>query len=889
MLRITQSNSASRAKSYYSTADYYSEGQELVGFWRGEGAKRLGLSGIVDRADWDRLCDNCVPQSGEPLTVRRKADRRVGYDFNFHCPKSVSLLYGITQDERILTAFRDSVEDTMQDIEAESKARVRAGGRNEDRVTGNMVWGEFVHFTARPEDGVPDPHLHAHCFAFNATFDAEEQRWKAGQFGDLKRDAPYFEAVFHARLARRMEELGLATERTAKGWELKGIGADTLAGFSRRTTRIEKLARERGITDPDAKAALGAQTRSGKAKELTMPELKAAWAERLDEKESGDLDALAKRIGQAGYGENGDAAREAVQRAIEHTFERASVVPERTLLTAALRQGTGKASQRTIESLVGQQPMLRGVRRGRRMISTQQVLEEESRMLSFARSGRGACRPLNPGLTRFNREWLNPGQKAAVRHVVESRDRVILVRGVAGSGKTTMMEEAREAIETGGQRVLAFAPSASASRDVLRAAGFPTAETVARLLVDRELQQEARGGVIWIDEAGQMGTRTMREVFELADALDARVVLSGDRRQHGSVERGAALRLLEQEAGLRPAEIREIQRQKDKYRAAVKDLSEDRTEEGFRRLDDLGWIREVADEERDGALAAAYVETVTQGKSALVVSPTHAEGNRITAEIRSQLRKRGLIGSEERRFLELIPANLTLGERRDPVNYRQGDVLVFHQNSKGFRKGQRVLVGEGPLPLDQAERFSVFRSAEIDLSAGDDIRITKGGTGEGGARRLNNGDIFRVRGFTDNGDLLVAPRDEKNPAKAFVIGRHYGHLTHGIVVTSHASQGKTVDRVLIGQSSQSFPASSREQFYVSASRGREQALVFTDDKESLLAAVSRSDERLSATELAADCAAIRSRMARERVAEGVATWTRGAEREYGRERPDYDR
>ncbi len=72
----------------------------------------------------------------------------------------------------------------------------------------------------------------------------------------------------------------------------------------------------------------------------------------------------------------------------------------------------------------------------------------------------------------------------------------------------------------------------------------------------------------------------------------------------------------------------------------------------------------------------------------------------------------------------------------------------------------------------------------------------------------------------------------------WTVGKDFGHLAHGYVVTSHASQGKTVDRVFVGQSSQSFPASSREQFYVSASRAREQVIIYTDDKEALLEAVS---------------------------------------------------
>src|SRR6185437_15013171 len=138
MIRISQQDSAGAAKRYYATADYYSEGQELVGSWGGNGASRLGLEGTVDKFSFERLCDNLDPRTGDPLTVRTRSDRTVGYDFTFSVPKSVSLLYAMSGDQDILGAFRSAVDETMREMEAEMKTRVRMGGQDSNRTTGNM-------------------------------------------------------------------------------------------------------------------------------------------------------------------------------------------------------------------------------------------------------------------------------------------------------------------------------------------------------------------------------------------------------------------------------------------------------------------------------------------------------------------------------------------------------------------------------------------------------------------------------------------------------------------------------------------------------------------------------------------------------------------------------
>ncbi len=852
MLRITQNSNAAGAKSYYSTSDYYSEGQELAGLWRGKGAEQLGLSGAVRADEWDALCDNKDPVSGETLTVRQRPGRRIGYDFNFHVPKSVSVLYALTGDQRILEAFRESVNQTMNEIESEAKTRVRSGGRNEDRVTGNLAWGEFVHFTARPVDGVPDPHLHAHAFVFNTTWDETEQRWKAGQFADLKRDAPYFEAVFHSNLSHRLAEAGLPIQRTRKGWEIEGIAKSALTKFSRRTSLIEETAKVKGLDRPEDKGDLGARTRERKQTELSMDELRQEWRSRLTSAELDSIEGLQFRSHENRTDDGQRDAERAVELALQHCFERSAVVPERTAQTEALKRAYGTASPDKVLVSFAARPLLTADRGTRRFITAPEILAEEDRMLAFARNGRGTQPQLGSPGHELNRKWLNKDQRAAVEHVLNSSDRVMLIRGAAGTGKTTMMQEAVEGIEAGGKKVFTFAPSADASRGVLREEGFGDADTVARLLIDPQMQERVRGQVVWIDEAGLIGSRTMGHVFDAADQLDARVVLSGDTRQHGSVERGAALRLLETEAGLKPAEIRDIQRQQDEYKQVVQALSDGRVEDGFHHLDQMGWIREVAPGERYKQLAADYIEAIKAGKSALVVSPTHLEGEWITSEIREGLERAGELEGAERKFEVLEPAYLTEAQRRDAVNYLPGDVLVYHQNAPGVRRGSRLTFGVDPVDLSHAPRFQVFHRRAMQIRPGETIRISRNGKTTDGRHDLNNGALFTVKGFTKQGDIELASTitasGKRRRVKGWTIARDYGHIDFGYVGTSHSSQGKTVDRIFIGESAASFPAASREQFYVSVSRGREQAVIYTDDKESLLEAVRESDDRPTATE-----------------------------------------
>lgn len=846
MIRITQQNSASGAKRYYATADYYSEGQELVGLWGGKGAERLGLSGTVDKDSFERLCDNRHPKTNEQLTSRTRTDRTVGYDFTFSVPKSVSLLYAMSGDEDILQAFRDAVDDTMKDMEAEIKTRVRKQGQDKDRTTGNMIWAEFIHKTSRPVDGMPDPQLHAHVFVFNSTWDSDEARWKAGQFRELKRDAPYFQAAFRVRLANNLQDIGLAVDRKRDDFEIKGISSDILKRFSRRTALIERMAEEKGITNPDRKAELGAESREKKGSSQSWDSLRKEWDSRLTASEREQLTRAHRREAPVKRIERGETI--AVDHAIQHSFVREAVLPERKLLTEALKRGLGSVTVESVASEMQNRPLIRSDFQGRKMATTTEMLSMESRLIDFARQGRGRFRPLGDVNRLCSRDWFNEGQKAAVSHVLGSRDRVMIIRGVAGTGKTTLEQEIGEALAEAGKPVVAIAQSVKASREVLRTeAGFKMADTVALFLKDKYMQEAARNGVILIDEASQLGTVDMLKVFDVAETMNARVILVGDRRQHRSVTAGEPLKLLEENAGLRVAEVTEILRQSGDYKKAAKDLSEGRTAEAITELDKLGWIKEVSNEERYQQLADAYLsaaaETRRDGKpkTALVVSPTHAEAARITDAIRAGLKQQGKL-KEEHIVTGWFSARLTEAQKTDVTQYDPGDLIQFNQNTKKHRKGTRIVVGnEGSLPLTEAERFEVYRPRQMALGIGDRIRITAGGKTKDGEHRLSNGSMFTIEGFTKRGDIVID--------HGWVIDRDFGHLTHGYVVTSQASQGVTVDKVFIGASSESFPATGERTAYVAVTRGKEQAVIFTDDKEAFLKAVTRPDDPISATDL----------------------------------------
>lgn len=909
MLRMSQSKVGANAGDYLTPGldqqDYLSDGQNERGVWMGEAARRLRLEGEVGRRAFVALAENRHPESGERLTLRTKANRRPGYDFNFHCPKSVSLAYSVYGDERVLPEFRRAVRETMGDIEADAQTRVRRRGTSADRRTGNLAWAEFTHFTSRPVDGIPDPQLHAHCYVFNATFDPTEQCWKAVQFGPLKRDAPYYEALFLSRLAEGMHRLGYDIVPSGRFWELEGTTREEVERFSRRSAEVERAARDRGVQSPGEKAGLGARTRRSKSLAQPAELVREDWRRREAEfRKAGPRHAPGRGAGRTSEGEGRlrpgldgrapRAVRDAVDHAIGRVFDRSAVVAERRLIEEALRLAPGRVDRAALEAEIGRREMVRREEGGRVLVTLPDLVQQERRMVSLAEQGRGRHKPLLDSPVSSERSGMTGSQLQAVNHVLRSRDAVTLVDGVSGSGKTAVLSAVRQELENSGLRrpalaaaglpsMLVLSPNSAASRDRVKAEGAEQAVTVREFLESKgERFKGALSGVVWVDEANRVGTRDMVQLMESTRAGGARLILCGDTRAKNAVAHGDCMRVLQEHAGLPSARLDAVKRQRGEHRNAVEAASRSDGAGALGHLDRLGAVRQVPAGELAARAADEYVRSGLAGRNAMVITPSRAEAEAVNREVRSRLRESGSL-RKERSMPQLRAVDATAEDLRRAGTYRSGQVVQFHKNARGFTAGSRwnvrcrdpfgnvVVTSKGSLralPLGQADRFRLYEKGKIDVGLGEKIRITRSTLtcsaleavyydatwqGEKHKRHLNAGSVHTVKRFTRDGRLhldngLVVPKD-------------FGHIEHAYSTTLGGADARRADRVIICSSKKAGPSRSAEQFYESLSKGTSSAVVYTDSRAMLERAVTTSSREPSPLDL--------ERMGREQVRKGI--------------------
>lgn len=882
MLTPKAQMSLRHAKAYFrehlSAGDYYSQGQQVAGQWFGLGAEKLGLHGVVTEQEFLRLCEGRHPHTGEKLTQRLNklrrskgsvvANRRVFYDFTISPPKSVSAV-ALLCDARIVQVHDAAVRDAMTELERLAGARVRKAGASHSRTTGAVVAAAFRHDTSRELD----PHLHTHCIVLNATFDPVEKRWKALQAVDLFRAQKLAEHCYYHTLCRGLRGLGYEIELNRRDFEIKGVPATVIATFSKRRAEIDAEAKRRlarGETEDAAevvRARVAREVRRGKTRDAPADRLRESWRQQLSRS---DLAALRDCAGRPKPAAPADVKALAAW-ADEHVFERRAVATEPELLAAALARGRGldfdlAALRRAVAArdYVREPESLQ--------LTSREVLRCELELVFAARDGRGAHASLAPDFTPSAK--LSAEQDRAVRQILGSRDSITLFRGGAGTGKSFALREVHRGLVAAGHAVVVVTPQRQQALDLTRD-GLP-ADTLAHVLAARELPARA---VVLVDEAGQIGGRQLRALMRLAQTQRARLILSGDTRQHGAVEASDALRAIEAYGQIPPAEVSTIRRQDparaksagervtiERYRAAVQHAAAGDTSASLAILDRLGWVREAGDADRHAAISREYVAATHRGESALVVAPTWHEVHAVNGAIRAELARRGQLGAESA-VMAFQAVDSTVAQRRDPAFYQSEHHAHFVQRYGRFAKGEVcpvvgatekglvILKGgrRSTVSFRYADRIAIVTPTPLTLAAGDRLQLKFNGRSAEG-RAFANGELVTVRRMHADGRIVVV--DEAGVTKTLSAVQRVFHL--GYAITSYGSQGKTVDRVLLADAGTA--ATNRNQWYVAISRGRKQALVFTANRRELRAVIPRDGDRPLAVELktAAKSAATRS-------------------------------
>jgi ATP-dependent exoDNAse (exonuclease V) alpha subunit len=269
---------------------------------------------------------------------------------------------------------------------------------------------------------------------------------------------------------------------------------------------------------------------------------------------------------------------------------------------------------------------------------------------------------------------LDDEQHKVLAGLLASTNLVSVFRGGAGTGKSYVLHELVGQLRLAGRPVAVLAPQRQQVVDMEKA-GFPSPATVASFLTKGELPERA---VVVVDEAGQLGGRQMLALLRLAKERNARVVLSGDTRQHGAVESSDALLAIERHAGVRPVELHKIRRQDPglgrdnserasikRYRKVVELAAAGKMSESFERLDRMGAVVACGLGEQADKLAEEYLRLAEQNASAVVVSQTWGEVHRVNSCVRDALKAKGLLGANDSTVQVLERVDLTNAQKRD--------------------------------------------------------------------------------------------------------------------------------------------------------------------------------------------------------------------------------
>lgn len=893
MLSIKYIESSKAATSYFQKDDYYAgkDGSaEAGGAWYGQGAERLGLTGVVEPGQFQELLDGKLP-SGEQLgTIREKGgekEHKHGWDMTFSAPKSASILGLVGDDERLLRAHDESVREAIDWMEGNLAGYRKRGWLSsvDHHNSGNVTAALFQHATSRDKD----PQLHTHVVVMNMTHD-EDGKWRSLNSKKLYDFKMAMGNIYRAAYAERIQELGYSIERIAPDgrFEISAVPEEVRSDMSRRSNTIREAMAERGLEGDKSAERVALMTRPTK-QVSPIGELQLEWRERNAKLGFDSEQAVATALHAGDRRPLGPyKADQAVQNAIDRLKDKEAVFEHSKLLQWSLAAAMGRGGIREVEAAVAKAKTDRNIEQtvlhDARAWTTPEARAVERKVVDTWRDSRGAVTPAmtekaaRAALEAADREAqtsggkkLNDGQNGGAMAILRQSDRFVGIEGRAGVGKTTMLGRVRPLLEAQGYTVLGMASNANAARNLQEEAKIPSTTLDQRLrLANKALieitRNTAQAGTVlrehekqvWvIDEASQVGAKKMARLMYLADRLGARVVMIGDTRQLAAIEAGKPFGLLFKEGMHRTVIDENLRQRKAEHKKAVALASEGKVKEALATL--AGSTYEIDTREaRLSRIVADWAKLGDARDKTSVLTARNAERIELNERMRDVLRREGQLQGE----IPMVALSKVFQERvdkADALTYKAGDIVQFGRGAKalgiaaggtfsvvaidkqhnkltleqldGEDKGRKVSWNPRQIAGTANNGVVAYRERVTSLAPGETIQWGKNER----TLQLSDGSSLingRTLSVAAIGEGSLTLRSETGATIRFDPREFRGqHWDHARAKTIYKSQGQTDEHTLVNGEAHQTELFNQKALVVSLSRHRESITLYVDNRE----------------------------------------------------------
>jgi len=826
-VRVTTLKGSAAGEYYvHELPNYYLDSGEPRGVWLGHGAETLGLGGEVGDAAFLNVMAGAYPDQPDLLLGSRYGDDSVrGFDVTASAPKSVSILKelgGVSVEAHVAEAHDAAVASMAGWIEDHAHTRFRVNGEIQTVDAEGLIMATFRQHTSR----ALDPQLHTHLVIANKV-QSPDGRWLALDARTLKKHQRGLSAHYHLVLRSELtERLGVEWRPVENGIaEIANVPDLLLEEFSARTDHIHqrldaKIDRFVDTMDREPtpkehwrlerEAVL--DSRPNKAKDVSAAELRSMWSAQAEGLGIDPVD-LANDISDTVRPRqiDNDIATQVVDLAIgriseqstwhpaDLTREIAAAIPTDVVIPTdqipdVLKQLTDFAIDHRCVDI--SRPMPDGLilrKDGRpltespldRVLTTDEILTQERRLLAWAERRMG----YDPTDSAFAPErsvvpLTQPQTEAAA--AVAGDAHLTLVVGPAGTGKTTALTPAIDQLRADGRVVFGVAPSAAAA-DVLHRETGVEADTVDKLLIEHALRRgpdhrfdlPAHATVI-VDEAGMLSTAKLEQLADLADARGWRIALVGDPMQFSAVGRGGMFEHLINTHGA--IELDRVHRFVEPWEANAS-LRLRRGDDTVANLyDQHGRLHGGTRTRMQADALEAWWNARANGETVVLATPNNDTARQLNGAAQQLRLEVGELSSRGRTI------------RAGGHELHVGDEIVTRRNHRQLTTNQHQ-------PVRNRDRWtvdSVHRNGDLTVS------------GTSGSVRLPN-DYVQV------------------------------HVELGYAQTSHATQGRTVDRSILYIDG---PTDARG-IYVPMTRGRHSndAFIATDPNHDALDIFAESISR----------------------------------------------